>query len=347
MNLKHYKDSQPRVSVIVFGYNQEKFLSNAIESCFRQDYRNLEIILSDDHSSDGSFQLMRSLAESYKGNHTVKVRRNPKNLGTFNHLLEVAQIASGELVVYAAGDDISDPSRVSELVKFWLVTDADCICSDVAILCDSGSQCSSIVTMPSSSQSGLFVKLFENGKFFNVAGASAAYRRSTLLEFPQSEERLLLEDFLLALLLQFQNKKIAYLEKKLVEYRWHDNNVSNRSQTLIGDNKSDMLKKLAHNEQYYLALCYFDHFAQSDSPDCQERRISLSYLSFLKDLYFFLAFWPKISPLQRISCIFHLRKFLTPLPQLSKIFGLNVYVLLKTLFRSKVLQKLNSKYASL
>ena len=111
---------QPRVTFYLLCYNQERFVARAVEAGLAQDYPNLEIILSDDCSTDGSFDVMRSTMENYEGPHSLQLNRNPENLGLISHINKAFELASGELIVLAAGDDYSPPQRVSTLVERYL-----------------------------------------------------------------------------------------------------------------------------------------------------------------------------------------------------------------------------------
>ena len=71
------KTSTPKVNVIIPTYNMKDYLQETINSVLRQDYENIEIIVSDDCSSDGTEEMMKQ----YKDNFKVKYIRNTVNLG--------------------------------------------------------------------------------------------------------------------------------------------------------------------------------------------------------------------------------------------------------------------------
>lgn len=109
--------ARPLVTFALFAYNQEKYIREAVEGAFSQTYEPLEIILSDDCSSDRTYEIMQEMATEYKGPHRVVVRRNTRNLGLAGHLNEVIAFAQGEIISWAAGDDISLPERTQELCQ--------------------------------------------------------------------------------------------------------------------------------------------------------------------------------------------------------------------------------------
>lgn len=108
-----------KVSLCVFCHNQEAYVRQALESAFQQDYSPLEIIVTDDASTDGTFALVNTLAAQYRGPHRVLARRNETGLGLAGSLNQVMELVSGDFIVVAAGDDISYPSRCRTLVEAW------------------------------------------------------------------------------------------------------------------------------------------------------------------------------------------------------------------------------------
>ena len=69
------------VTFALLCYNQEKFIREALRGAFRQDYQPLEILISDDHSTDASFDILREEVANYSGPRTVRLVRNGENLG--------------------------------------------------------------------------------------------------------------------------------------------------------------------------------------------------------------------------------------------------------------------------
>lgn len=113
-------DHRPLVSVLLIAYRQADTVGAAIDGALAQTWQPLEIIASDDASGDGTWQAMQRAVAGYTGPHRVVLNRNERNLGIGAHLSALAQQAQGELLVIAAGDDISLPQRCEKLVQAWL-----------------------------------------------------------------------------------------------------------------------------------------------------------------------------------------------------------------------------------
>jgi len=105
----------PKVTIMISTYNQSKFVSQAIESALAQDYPNLEIVISDDCSTDDTPKLI----ENYLKESKIKFFRNEKNLGmTLNFRKLLYECASGEWVVHLDGDDYyTDSHFISSAIE--------------------------------------------------------------------------------------------------------------------------------------------------------------------------------------------------------------------------------------
>ncbi len=111
------KEAGALASFTVFAYNQEAFVRDAVRGAFGQEYRPLEVILSDDASSDRTFEIMQEEARSAPPGIHVVLNRNPRNLGIAEHINRVIGLARGEFVVLSAADDISLPHRTGMSVR--------------------------------------------------------------------------------------------------------------------------------------------------------------------------------------------------------------------------------------
>ena len=89
------------VTFALLCYNQEKFIREALRGAFRQDYQPLEILISDDHSTDASFDILREEVANYSGSLSFLLVRNGENLG-FENFARTAEAVSGEFLIRAS-----------------------------------------------------------------------------------------------------------------------------------------------------------------------------------------------------------------------------------------------------
>lgn len=113
-------DALPLVTLLLLTYNQRSFVGQAVAGALAQTYSNLEIVISDDASSDDTFAQMQLAVDGYAGPHRLVLNRNLHNLGIGGNLNRMVDLSHGELLFIAAGDDISKPRRCERIVKAWL-----------------------------------------------------------------------------------------------------------------------------------------------------------------------------------------------------------------------------------
>lgn len=137
----------PVVTLVLYAYNEERFIREAIDSVFSQTYCPLEIVLSDDGSQDQTFEIMRQMAEAYHGPHEIILNRNERNLGIGSQINAAVEKGTGELLVLANGDDISLPRRVERIVSAWESTgsQAAAIASAYEIMDEDGTRTGRVV----------------------------------------------------------------------------------------------------------------------------------------------------------------------------------------------------------
>ena len=115
----------PLVSFVSLTYNHAKFIEDTIAGALSQDYQNIQIIISDDASTDGTYEVMKRYLQNHPTNANVILNCNEKNLGLVPHLNYLMEnFVQGDIVVLAGGDDISLPNRVSETVDIFLSDDS-------------------------------------------------------------------------------------------------------------------------------------------------------------------------------------------------------------------------------
>jgi glycosyltransferase involved in cell wall biosynthesis len=129
---------RPLVTFALFAYNQEQYICEAVEGAFAQTYEPLEIILSDDSSSDRTYEIMQEMASAYRGNARIILRRSPANRGLALHMQDVTNLSHGDFMVVSAGDDISLPERTTELIRQMLHESTQFAASNYTEISESG-----------------------------------------------------------------------------------------------------------------------------------------------------------------------------------------------------------------
>lgn len=128
---------KPLVSFCLKSYNGRRYLRESMEGAFAQTYRPLEIVVSDDASTDGSWETIQAEVAKRGAIEGVRVvlNRNPTNLGSLGNWERLCELASGELLIKADGDDISLPERTERIVDAWFADG-----KRATVICHSGWQ---------------------------------------------------------------------------------------------------------------------------------------------------------------------------------------------------------------
>lgn len=231
-------EERPLVTFALFAYNQEKYIREAVEGAFAQTYEPLEIILSDDCSTDRTFEIMEEMEKTYKGPHQIRLNRNSRNLGVGPHIYHVYCKALGEIVISAAGDDISVPERTSNILKCWLdKKKKPALIFSAAIKIDKESK--TLCELNFDKEETYFKNYNPLNPPFPVWGFSMAANRRLVLDFPPIRPGVAAEDTV------FVRRAsnfggVLYANKPLVKYRIHPESITS---SLISKSRIDYLKK--------------------------------------------------------------------------------------------------------
>ena len=117
----------PKISVIIVNYNGKKLLEKCLESLFKIDYNNFEVILVDNNSTDGS---MEFVTKNYPKIIVIKLDSNkgfaePNNIGT--------KIAKGEYLLFLNNDTVTTTNFISEMVKVLEKDEKIAICKSLLL----------------------------------------------------------------------------------------------------------------------------------------------------------------------------------------------------------------------
>ncbi len=216
-------NDKPLVSYILLCFNQSEFLQSALNGALSQTYSPLEIIISDDCSTDNSFELITAVVNNYNGPHKLIINRNSYNVGTSEHLNNAIAKASGDFLVFASGDDISSEARVNTLVEYREKSSLTALFSNVIKINEASQSLGVMFDKPP-----LFAEQITDvlvGKPYWTIGASFACDKRVFDAFKPLSQNVLQEDGSIvfrALLLG----TVGYVDKPLVEYRAHSGSVS-------------------------------------------------------------------------------------------------------------------------
>jgi len=198
------------VSVAMATYNGDRYLKEQLDSIYNQTYKNIEVIVCDDCSSDKTIEIL----EEYSNKFGLKYFVNEMNLGFKKNFEKAISLCTGGLIALADQDDIWIQNKIEVLVnnigEFSLIHSA---CS----LIDESSKQIAPLWIKKDDFKYSFAK-FVFGNY--ITGCTVLFKRELLKDFfpiPSGEKY---HDWWLALLASKQNG-IVYCSEILVQYRQH------------------------------------------------------------------------------------------------------------------------------
>lgn len=228
----------PLVSIIIPNYNHAQYLEQRIESILNQTYKNIEIILLDDHSNDNSVDIIRRYQQNPYVSH---VTLNTKNSGSpFLQWQKGVKMSSGEFVWIAESDDLCENCLLETLVNEFAKDDKCVLAFCKSQTINSKGEITG--------EKGLGKDYHDNGwSFFNnylyrynyISNASSVIFKKDA--FPISDDSFVnyrgCGDWIVWIEI-CKSGNVAYVNKPLNFYRVHDSNTTS-SQISSGKNEQE------------------------------------------------------------------------------------------------------------
>lgn len=188
----------PRVSLGVPVYNGERHLAAALDALLAQTYRDFELIISDNGSTDGTEAIAREYAAR---DERIRYYRNERNLGGSRNHQRVFDLARGELFRWSAADDLCAPETVALCVEALDARpDAVLAYPKTGLIDDNGQMLEDYedgLYLESRSASERFVQLYEHLRrcvpFYGVIRSSVLRRTGGVRHYVASDVVLLAE----------------------------------------------------------------------------------------------------------------------------------------------------------
>lgn len=204
------------ISVIVPAYNAAKFLPKSIESILNQTYKNVEVTVVDDGSTDNTELVVKKYPVEYiKIEHTGGAAI-PRNVGVKN--------AKGELVAFLDADDIWLPKKLEEELKFMQRGKFDLVHCDGEVIDEFGKTIRKTLHKDIKVPSGkVFADLYR-GNF--IVTSSVIVKRTCFDKVGLFDKKMhVVEDYDLWLRMA-QMFRLGYLNKRLLKYRDYEGSFS-------------------------------------------------------------------------------------------------------------------------
>lgn len=272
--------NNPLISVDVIAYNSSEFILDLLESIKAQTYQNIELIVSDDKSSDNTVVLCEEWIEQNRGRFVrAEVLVPEHNTGTAGNYNRALFASNGEWVKFIDADDILLPNCLEDCVDYVTQTpEAKVVFSDVLCFTDINNLGNNHFV--SRKEKDFFeLNAYEQFKILlksNRMPCPSAFINTQLLkENPYQEEYLILEDAPKWIDLTRKNNKFYYFDKVTAGYR-NCISVSRQKKQFYSPLYVDCLFKYLWNERMALIKQYH----VQDAYNYQRKHALIMELSF-------------------------------------------------------------------
>lgn len=209
---------QPVVSVVIPVFNGARYLVDAVRSIQKNSYKQFEIILVDDGSTDTSTSICKKLTQKYKN---VRFFAFPKNKGLGRVLNYALKKARGEFICRLNQDDLMYPYRMERQVNYLLQhAEVVAVGSSIQLFNESGSL--EVVHFPKDDKDIRRLWLLLSP----FSDPSVMYRKSTAIRAGGYEQRFWPADDVHLWYRLGRLGKLANIARPLSKIRWHDEAAS-------------------------------------------------------------------------------------------------------------------------
>lgn len=209
----------PKISVIISVYNTEKYIEKCLDSLLNQTYSNIEIVVINDCSTDGSLKILKKYAKKYDNMILIENKENKGLSYSRNVGLEKA---TGEYIGYIDSDDYVDSTYYEQMMKAIKKEKSEIAIADMKIVYEDGS-------FPDYVSKGCNGEVNTLNIIKNGLAASACnklFKREIIEKYKFSEGKLN-EDLAVILPSIVAAKKISYVENNNYYYVQHTGSIQN------------------------------------------------------------------------------------------------------------------------
>lgn len=233
--MKNTHKSGPLVSIAIITYNQKEFLRECIESCLAQTYKNIEIVVADDASTDGTQDLLKDYDENYPGLFVLNLSDSNKGITHNSNLAHFS--CKGKYIAWMGGDDLMLPKKLATQVEYMENNPNCSICYHNLDVFNSETNSTLYFFNDKLKISGDIKTSIRKGTF--NGGCSTMVRSSSCPKGGFDNRIPMASDWLFWIDVLSAGGRIEYIDQVLGRYRRHSNNITCSQRSLKNSSLQD------------------------------------------------------------------------------------------------------------
>ena len=286
------RENKPLVSIALCTYNGEQYLGEQLESLITQSYANLEVVVVDDCSTDGTVALLTKYSMQ---DQRLKMFSNQTNLGYSRNFEKAISLCTGEFIALCDQDDIWNADKIEILLReigdnILIYHDSEFIAEDGSLM---NKRMSEVVNFYSGNDPSVFL-------FFNcVSGHSVLFRKKLVEHILPFTPGVFYDAWIAFSAVNIGS--VNFIPDRLVKYRQHRASSTDilKRKSREQRNESASKRKKIESTLEWLRLC-----ASRAKDEVVIKKIAGAYEERLYKLFSFSLFFLLILNVRRLMFIY-------------------------------------------
>ena len=273
----------PKVDILLATYNGEKYIKEQVESILNQTYENIQIIISDDCSTDKTRQVLKE----YENNEKIKIFYQEKNLGYVKNFEFLLKQVENDLYMLSDQDDVWKKEKIEKSVEKIEKENLDLVFGDLEVVDEN------LNTLYKSYNRYMhlihkikkYQKDYRLQYLYNcMTGCTIISRKNWIdkvLPFP-TNSKYMIHDYWLGLVIAL-NGKVGYIEEPYILYRQHGKNQVGSKKASKTSSKLEEVRNISINTRIGTFETYVMHEEIFDEKLKKQNKKALEYFKMLKN----------------------------------------------------------------
>lgn len=263
-----------KVDILLATYNGKKYIKEQLESILNQTYSNFTLFISDDLSTDGTYEILEQYS---KKDERIKLFKQEKNLGVVANFEFLLGKVEDKYYAFSDQDDIWLPDKIEKSLNKLITEKADIVFTDLEVVDNNLNTISKSYWELKEFKNKIVKHNGFNALYLNnyVTGCTMLAKSETIkkcMPIPKNS-KFILHDYWIALITS-QTGKIVFIDIPTIKYRQHKNNK-------VGSKKTSETMKFKDIRELFINVKkeHFNIFIQNNEKFIDDNIRKLNYKS--------------------------------------------------------------------